>query len=368
MKKLIKRVLTIALMVALTVGYLPMETQMVKADDPVINAEVYFVSVATGKLITLNGVQNDPIDITTVYNGEDSVPDNGKFTIYYGAGTNYFADKTIMNFTCKGTNTSWKADNDKVFQMGRRTNPSGWESVRMESQGDGTVAFRSNANGKYFTLDGDVFSLVEIKVDEGEKVSNNEKFIPYTVTKPNAVTDLTVGEVSGTSIEVSWKEVDKCIYSGYEVLYSTSEDGEYKSAGITGDTSFEVKGLSLSTKYYVKVRTITRVEENDAYKDCAPVSATTLDDYKPEKVENITLEKTDDGMKLNWEASNGSTMYDVYRSVSRFGTYERLDTVTDTSFLDTNPNRSQYKNYYKIRGKNSADIGPYPLRNPCSNR
>ena len=52
-------------------------------------------------------------------------------------------------------------------------------------------------------------------------------------------------------------------------------------------------------------------------------------------------------------------MYDVYRSVSRFGTYERLDTVTDTSFLDTNPNRSQYKNYYKIRGKNSADIGPF---------
>ncbi|MBP5772566.1 MAG: fibronectin type III domain-containing protein [Eubacterium sp.] len=359
MKKLIKRVLTIALMVALTVGYLPMETQMVKADDPVINAEVYFVSVATGKLITLNGVQNDPIDITTVYNGEDSVPDNGKFTIYYGAGTNYFADKTIMNFTCKGTNTSWKADNDKVFQMGRRTNPSGWESVRMESQGDGTVAFRSNANGKYFTLDGDVFSLVEIKVDEGEKVSNNEKFIPYTVTKPNAVTDLTVGEVSGTSIEVSWKEVDKCIYSGYEVLYSTSEDGEYKSAGVTGDTNFEVKGLSLSTKYYVKVRTITRVEENDAYKDCAPVSATTLDDYKPEKVEDITLEKTDDGMKLNWEASNGSTMYDVYRSVSRFGDYELLDTVTETSYLDTNPNESQYKNYYKIRGKNSADIGPF---------
>ena len=294
-----------------------------------------------------------------MYNGEDSVPDNGEFTIYYGAGTNYFADTTIMNFTCKGTNTSWKADNDKVFQMGRRTNPSGWESVRMEAQGDGTVAFRSNANGKYFTLDGDQFGLVEIKVAEGEKVSNNEKFIPYTVTKPNAVTNLTVGEVSGTSIEVSWKEVDKCIYSGYEVLYSTSEDGEYTSAGVTGDTSFEIKGLSLSTKYYVKVRTITRVEANDAYKDCAPVSATTLDDYKPEKVENLTLEKTDEGMKLNWEASNGSTMYDVYRSVSRFGTFERLDTVTETSFVDTNPNESQYKNYYKIRGKNSADIGPF---------
>ena len=359
MKKLMQRVLTLSLMVTLVVGFLPMGTKAVKADDPVINAEVYFVSAATGKLITLDGVVDHQIDVTTMYTGEDSVPDNGKFNIYYGAGTNYFAGKTIMNFTCKGTNTSWKADNDKVFQMTRRTNPSGWESVRMESEGDGTVAFRSNANGKYFTLDGEKFGLVELKVDEGEQVSNNEKFIPYTTTKPNAVTNLTVGEVSGTSIAVSWKEVDKCIYSGYEVLYSTSEDGNYKSAGVTGDTSFEIKGLSLSTKYYIKVRTITRVGENDAYKDCAPVSATTLDDYKPEKVENITLEKTDNGMKLNWEASNGSTMYDVYRSVSRFGTYEKLETVTETSFLDTNPNESQYKNYYKIRGKNSADIGPF---------
>ena len=228
MKKIIQRVLTLTLMATLVVGYLPMGTKVVKAADPVVNAEVYFVSAATGKLITLDGTVNNPIDVTTMYNGEDSVPDNGKFTIYYGAGTNYFAGKTIMNFTCKGTNTSWKADNDKVFQMTKRTNPSGWESVRMESEGDGTVAFRSNANGKYFTLDGEKFGLVEIKVDEGEQVSNNEKFIPYTTTKPNAVTNLTVGEVSGTSIAVSWKEVDKCIYSGYEVLYSTSEDGNYK--------------------------------------------------------------------------------------------------------------------------------------------
>ncbi len=354
-----KRVLTLTLMAALTVAYLPVGTHTVSADDPVVNAEVYFVSVATGKLITLDGVVDHQIDITTMYNGEDSVPDNGKFTIYYGTGTNYFEGSTIMNFTCKGTNTSWKADNDKVFQMGKRTNPSGWESVRMEAQGDGTVAFRSNANGKYFTVDGEKFSLVEIKTKEGEKVSNNEKFIPYTVTKPNAVTNLKVGEVSGTSIEVSWKEVDKCIYSGYEVLYATSEDGEYQSAGVTGNSSFEIKGLSLSTTYFIKVKTITRTDAEAPYKESETISATTLEDYKPEKVENITLKKVENGMQLEWEASNGSNMYDIYRSVSRFGDYEKIDTVTSTKFTDTNPNESKYKNYYKVRGKNSADVGPF---------
>ena len=191
MKKMVKKVITIAMAIALTVSYLPMANRVVKADGEIVNAEVYFVSAATGKLITLNGTQNDPIDVTAGYNGENSVPNNGKFTIYYGTGTTDVSrDKTVVNFTCKGTNTSWKADNDKVFQMGKRTNPSGWESVTMEAQGDGTVAFRSNANGKYFTLAGETLGLVEIKTAEGEEVSNNEKFIPYTTTEPNTVTEL----------------------------------------------------------------------------------------------------------------------------------------------------------------------------------
>ena len=357
MKKLLKKVTTIALAIALTVSYLPMATKSVKADEPTVNADVYFVSAATGKLITLDGTVDHPIDVTTVYNGEDSVPNNGKFTIYYGDGTTDVSQgKTVVNFTCKGTNTSWKADHNKVFQMGKRTNPSGWESVMMEPQGDGTVAFRSCANAKYFTLEGDQLGLVEIKT--GERVSNNEKFIPYTTTAPKTPTDVQVTDISGTSIELSWTEVDKCIFTGYEVLYSTSPDGEYISAGTTADTKGEIKGLKLSTKYYIKVRAITRLTEG-AYKDSEIVEATTLDDYKPEKVEKINVKKTDEGMELSWDASLGSTMYEVYRSDSRFGEYQLLDTVNTTKFIDTNPNESKYKNYYKIKGKNTADIGPF---------
>ena len=276
MQKLTKKIITLVLAFTLVVSFLPANANntRVLADEPVVNADVYFVSFATGKLITLDGVVDHPINCSLTYNGEDSVPNNGIFKIYYAYGTDYFSDKTIVNFTCKGANTSWKADHNNVFQIAGRTNPSGWESVRMEAQGDGTVAFRSNANGKYFTLKDDSLGLVEIKTNQGEKPSNNEKFIPYTTTKPHAVTNLKADDISGTSLSVSWKEVDRCIYSGYEVLYSTSEDGEYKSAGVTGDTSLEITGLSLSTTYYVKVRTITRAEEGAAYKDSEIISAT----------------------------------------------------------------------------------------------
>ena len=42
------------------------------------------------------------------------------------------------------------------------------------------------------------------------------------------------------------------IFSGYEVLYSTSEDGEYISAGKTADNSLTINGLTLNTTYYVR--------------------------------------------------------------------------------------------------------------------
>ncbi len=361
MKRLIRKALTLMLVAVLSLSYLPANViqQSVKAADgePTVNADVYFVSAATGKLITLNGRENDPISCDTMYNGANSVPDNGKFTIYYGDGTTDASQgKTVVNFTCKGTNTSWKADHDKVFQMGKRTNPSGWESVMMEPQGDGTVSFRSTANGKYFSLMGEELGLVEIK--KGEKVSNNEKFIPYTDTKPKTPSDVKTEDVSGTSVKVTWTGVDKCIFTGYEVLYSTSQNGTYVSAGLTGSSSLEFKGLQLSTTYYVKVRAITRTD-GGGFSETEPISFRTLDDYKPEKVENISVQKTSEGLSVSWDKSLGSTMYTVYRAESRFADYKEIGTVNDNKFVDKNPNKSAYKNYYKVRGKNNSDIGPF---------
>ncbi len=99
-------------------------------DDPVeetVNAEVWFVQSATGKIITLDGVENNPIDCKLVYNKND-IPKNGLFTIYYGE----YNGKEVVNFTNTQTDTSWKADGDNIYQIKKRTNPSGWESVTIE--------------------------------------------------------------------------------------------------------------------------------------------------------------------------------------------------------------------------------------------
>lgn len=324
------------------------------ASEATVNAEVYFVSAATGKLITLDGVRNNPIDCTTLYSGEESVPSNGIFKIYYATATgDEFKGETIVNFTCSA-GTSWKADGDKVFQIAGRTNPSGWESVYMEPQGDGTVAFRSNCNGDYFTLEGETLGLVEL--NEGESVSNNEKFIMYTTTAPKTAKKVTLSEVAGDMVTVSWEGEKEHLYSAYEVLYSTSEDGEYVSAGYTGDTTMTVENLSLSTTYYFKVRTQVNLK-GGVYSDSKVAYTTTLSNYKPKQPTGVEVAQKDKTMVVSWNKANGASKYYVYRAVSRYADYEMIGETTETTFVDESPNASKYQNYYKVKGANEADTG-----------
>ncbi len=368
MRKGMKKIVAILLAVALMITVVPANQIMVNAatsaqgstseiDDAVeetVNAEVYLVHYATNKIITMDGTNDNPIDCTVNYN-KDSVPDNAKMTIYYGIGNWGDSDgKEVVNFVNKVNKKSWKADGEKVWQINTHSKPSGWESVMMEPQGDGTVAFRSCNSGDYITVEDEKLGLVEIKTDEGELVSNNEKFVMYTTTTPKTAKNVTLSNISGGEMTVTWDSVTETAYSGYEVLYATSEDGEYKSAGYTAGNTLNITNLSLSTTYYVKVRTIVN-KIDGIYADSKIAYATTLSDYKPTKPANVEVVQKDGKMVLTWDKANGAKKYTIYRAVSRYATYEELATVTDTTYTDTNPNASKYKNYYMIQSSNDAD-------------
>ena len=54
------------------------------AEEATIHAEVFFVNVANGNLITVSGVKNDPILVDKKFTSINNVSDDGKFTTYYG--------------------------------------------------------------------------------------------------------------------------------------------------------------------------------------------------------------------------------------------------------------------------------------------
>lgn len=350
-QKLKKRISAIIMSLLLIFSVIPQTQVVYGAENGTANAEVYFVNYATKKLITLDGVLDNGIDSSASYDA-NKVPDNAKFTIYYGTFNINNVDYEVVNFTCKGANTSWKADGDKVTQIAGRTNPGGWESVRIIPQGDGTIAFRSNAGGeKYITVKDNKLAL-----SDDDTISANEKFVMYTETAPKKVNNVSLNEITGDSMKVEWSGVTETLYSGYEVLYSKNENADFILAGITSENLFTIEGLELNTKYYVKVRTITNTE-NGAYSESNTTSATTLKNYKPKAPVNLSVkENENNSLSVAWSASKSATGYKVYRAESRFSEYKLIGSVNNgTEYIDINPNKSRYENYYKIQAYNEVD-------------
>lgn len=54
------------------------------AEEATTYAEVFFVNVANGNIVTVSGVKNDPILVDKKFSSTNNVADDGRFTTYYG--------------------------------------------------------------------------------------------------------------------------------------------------------------------------------------------------------------------------------------------------------------------------------------------
>lgn len=358
-------------------------------EESTTHAEVFFVNVANGNFVTISGVANDPILVDKKFTSPDDVTKSGTFTTYYGTYENNGIDgKTneVVNFATATKNMVWKAnDNDIVFQSSLNVtddySPTGWESVRIQHNSDGTISFANSADEKIFTTekfkdDGNVERTkmaVSSKYHLGDAVTDNEKFVVYSANKPKKARKVTLSNIAGDSIDVSWTVPTEQMYSSFEVLYSTSENGSYRSAGLTSGTKMTVKNLSAEKTYFFKVRTLTNTKETasySAYADSAVAYATTLSLSKPAKAEIIDIQRDEatGAQTIKWNAAANAKSYNIYRAEGRYAEYKLLTTVssTETSYTDKKPNSSsKYKNYYKVQSVNGNVTGemsePYSL-------
>lgn len=362
-------------------------------EESTTHAEVFFVNVANGNFVTVNGVKNDPILVDKKFTTPDDVTKNGTFTTYYGTYMNHGIDnKTneVVNFATASKNTIWKADdNDIVYQddlngelnITDKYSPTGWESVRIQHNDDGTISFGNSADEKIFTIekffDDDNVERTKMAVSSkyhlGDKVSDNEKFVMYSANKPKKARKVTLSNIAGDSVDVSWTVPKEQMYSSFEVLYSTTENGSYRSAGLTNKKKMTVGNLSAEKTYFFKVRTLTNTKATvsySAYVDSATAYATTLSLSKPAKAEitNIKRDNATGAQTITWNKAANAKSYNIYRAEGRFADYKLLTTVsnTDTSYTDSQPNSSsKYKNYYKVQSVNGNVNGeisePYSI-------
>lgn len=303
-----------------------------------VNAEVYIEHKGTGKLVTVDGINDHSIDVSL--SQTDTIPDNGKFTAYYGA----FNNAPVINFQSKQYNTMWKATSNSVFQINRQQ-PTGWESVTMEPQGDGTVAFKNNATGAYLTVQNQKL----VTPYEGI-LTENEKFIIHTQTPPKKVTKVKAENIEGTSITLTWEQVENTIFTGYEIWRADSSNGNYIKVGNeTVNTTFTDTGLGFNTTYYYVIYT---VNGNDSFSQGREYSVTTLAGNRPEIPKELDIQQDGNSMKLTWKADDAAENYEIYKASSKFAPYMLIGTTDMEEYIDTAPNSDKYANYYKIIASN----------------
>jgi len=161
--------------------------------------------------------------------------------------------------------------------------------------------------------------------------------------------------ISEDSIRLSWMENEEA--RQYNIYRKKREEDSYSSRiGHTSEGEYVDRGLEPNTTYYY---VITQVIEFTESGHSAEVSATThlkspsgLRVREGDFHEELRL-KTE----LLWNYSIGSDLYNVYRSTSRDGTYEKIGSAVNEDYTDYDllPETTYYYKITQISDDNESD-------------
>lgn len=165
--------------------------------------------------------------------------------------------------------------------------------------------------------------------------------VSRTVVQPLEAPVLTVSNNASTGkVTLSWNKVDGA--EKYEIWYSTSKSGTYTRLWSGTGAFLTHNSAKVGVTYYYKVRAVNSSTES-LY---STLKSRTCDCAKP----TFSMSNDADTGKvfLSWSAVDGAVQYAVYCSTSKDGTYTKLATITDTSYLHT-AGKAGETYYYKLQ-------------------
>lgn len=308
-----------------------------KYDD----VSVYFEHVETQKYVRSDGVLNNPVMV----DGEkenDLIPDTMRFDTVYGE----FNGNEVMNFISKNNSTlRWQSGGISEVKQINGNTASGWESIIVKPNGDGTVSFYASDSNKLITV------INGKMIVDGAVSGQNDRFIAHSVIRPKKVDNLVAKDVNHDKFTVSFDKPESSpIYSGYQVIVTPKDLG----TGLdpitvnTADTSVTIEGVKAGTEYNIEVRTVINNESDNFASVVTTVQ--TKNGPRPVNVTNVQAKESSNETKVTWNAVDSATSYEVYRARSAFDKdgYTYIGTSTSTSYVDKAPNADKYSNYYKV--------------------
>lgn len=307
------------------------------------DTSLYFESKATQKLIRASGKNGDALTVDgQKENGQ--IPEDCRFN-QIGYGT--FDNREVTNFQSKiYPELAWKTGSSDYVFLNNALISSGWESIIVVPNGDGTISFQSSENKSYY-------SVVENKLKRGYngELTDNEKFIVHTPLRPSRVIDVNITNVEENSVSITWEGVEKTLYTGYQVVVTPTAIGGDAKEIVSQETihnSLKVSGLKKATEYSVSIRTVngnSPYSQSESQKFVTNNETTRLD-----KVTGLSCIQEDNNLKLNWKAVSGANAYAIYHARSAFDKegYKKIATVQQATEFTVSQIDDKYSHYYKV--------------------
>jgi hypothetical protein len=150
------------------------------------------------------------------------------------------------------------------------------------------------------------------------------------------------------SVSFVWNSYPEA--TGYQVYRAYSKDGTYKKINTVTKTSIKKSGLTTNKTCYYKVRAYKKSGGKTIYTKFTSAIAGTPTLSTP--AVSVVSSKT--GISVKWNAISGASGYEVYRSPSKGGSYNKVKSTTGTSFSNESVTVNQ-EYYYKVRAYRTID-------------
>lgn len=255
-----------------------------------------------------------------------ALPSPGNLAFARGAGT--------------AVTLSWDAVSGATgYDVERSTSGFGWTRVGSTLAGDVDYADTSLSGGLRY------FYRVTAFSDAGRSAPSNVSSI---VTRPSAVTSLTVASLDTGTLVLNWRDVSS--ETGYRIERFNATSGAWASVGTVGANvpGFTNSGLTAGTSYRY------RVVPGSAFGDANPTEATAVTRLPAAGGLSFTA-KEPNRMALRWNPVAGATNYRVERSTDG-ETFTTLATVAGATYEDraVQPVKEYY---YRVLALNGSAVG-----------
>lgn len=214
------------------------------------------------------------------------------------------------------------------------------DSTRIKNTSSGTQSGNVISWNDLLTVPSTFSYKYDTKCPKNEYVTS-DVYLDVNVNVVRPANPKAVSIASNGSVTVSWfseqTEDDKTweVPVSYEVYRSTSENGTYSKIATVADaaTSYTDTTTKKGKTYFYKVKTVKDTYKGKLTSEFGEAVEITI---APEmvKIGAVTQSGTNSAV-VEWEAAEGATEYDVYRSESINGEYSKIATVDGLSYTDT---------------------------------